>query len=62
MNEWITIPTSSGKTMINYNSISAITMADKTCDIHLVSGTIFTTPLKHMESILSDISPIIITQ
>ncbi len=62
MDEWITIPTSSGKTMINYNSISAITMAGNTCDIHLMSGTIFTTSMKDMESILSKMSQIIITQ
>lgn len=62
MDEWITIPTSSGETMINYNSISAITITGNSCDIHLVSGTIFTTGVVHMESILSKISPIIITQ
>jgi|TARA_R110002020_G_scaffold475894_1_gene713824 hypothetical protein len=62
MDEWITIPTSSGETMINYNSISAITIAGNSCDIHLVSGTIFTTPMKNMESILSNMSQIIITQ
>ena len=60
MDEWITIPTSSGET--NYNSISAITITGNSCDIHLVSGTIFTTGVVHMESILSKISPIIITQ
>ena len=62
MNEWIRVPTQSGETMINYNSISAITMANETCDIHLVSGTIFTTTMTNMESILNNISQIIITQ
>jgi len=61
MNEWLRIPTTSGETLINFNSISAITLTDESCNIHLESGSIFTTTIKNMEDILTNISEIIIT-
>ncbi len=61
MDEWIRVPTTSGETLINYNSISAITLTDEFCDIHLKSGSIFTTTIKNMEDILNNMSEIIIT-
>ncbi len=61
MNEWLRIPTTSGETLINFNSISAITLTEESCDIHLESGSIFTTTIKNIEDILTNISEIIIT-
>ena len=61
MDEWIRVPTTSGETLIKYNSICAITQTDEFYDIHLKSGSIFTTTIKNMEDILNNISEIIIT-
>ena len=54
MNEWLRIPTTSGETLINFNSISAITLTEESCDIHLESGSIFTTTIKNIEEIYKE--------
>jgi hypothetical protein len=61
MAEWLKVPTSSGETLIKYDSVCAITIVGESCDIHMNSGTIFTTSYKNIESIFSELAEIMIS-